>query len=61
VVKPENSILLWFDLSLSPQNLGKLTYSNHQQSLYNTITNLREEEMNNIQIRDWLNKNGYNL
>jgi hypothetical protein len=51
--------LLCFDLNLSSQNLWTPTYSNHQQFLYDTITNLREKEMNDVQIANWLNENGH--
>ena len=56
-VKSENSVLLCFDLNLSSQNLRTPTYSYHQKFLYDTITNLREKEMNDVQIANWLNEN----
>ena len=51
--------LLCFDLNLSSQNLWTPTYSNHQQFLYDTITDLRQKEMNDVQIANWLNENGH--
>jgi len=51
--------LLCFDLNLSSQNLWTSTYSNHQQFLYDTITDLRQKEMNDVQIANWLNENGH--
>jgi hypothetical protein len=50
---------LCFDLNLSSQNLWTPTYSHHQQFLYDTITSLREKEMNDVQIANWLNENGH--
>jgi hypothetical protein len=58
-VKSEICTLLCFDLNLSSQNLWTPTYSNHQQFLYDTITDLREKEMNDVQIANWLNDNGH--
>ena len=57
-VKPKNNGPLCFDLNLSSQNLWTPTYSNHQQFLYDTITDLREKEMNDVQVANWLNENG---
>ena len=50
---------LYFDLTLSSQNLLTPIYSVYQQSLYDKITSLREKGMNFVQIANWLNTKGY--
>ena len=50
---------LYFDLTLSSQNLLTPVYSVYQQSLYNKILSLREKGMNYVEIANWLNKNNY--
>ena len=50
---------LYFDLTLSSQNLLTPVYSVYQQSLYNNILSLREKGMNYVQIADWLNRRRY--
>ena len=39
---------------------GGDNYSDYQQFLYDTITDLREKGRTFDQIADWLNENGYN-
>ena len=58
-VLSKNSVLLCFDLNLSSQNLWTPKYSDYQVFLYQTITDFREKGMNDIQIANWLNDNGY--
>ena len=58
-VFPKNSILLCFDLNLSSQNLWTPKYSDYQVFLYQTIADFREKGMNDVQIANWLNDNGY--
>ena len=55
----KNSTLLCFDLNLSSQNLWTPKYSDYQVFLYQTITEFREKGMNDVQIANWLNDNGY--
>ena len=55
----ENSTLLCFDLNLSSQNLWTQKYSDYQVFLYQTITDFRDKGMNDVQIANWLNDNGY--
>ena len=55
----KNSTLLCFDLNLSSQNLWTPKYSDYQVFLYQTITDFREKGMNDVQIANWLNDNGY--
>ena len=50
---------LYFDLTLSSQNLLTPVYSVYQQSLYNKILSLREKGMNYVEIANWLNENNY--
>ena len=50
---------LCFDLNLSSQNLWTPKYSNYQVFLYQTITEFRDKGMNDVQIANWLNDNGY--
>ena len=50
---------LYFDLTLSSQNLLTPVYSVYQQSHYNKILSLREKGMNYVEIANWLNKYGY--
>ena len=58
-VLSKNSALLCFDLDLSSQNLWTTKYSDYQVFLYQTITDFREKGMNDVQIANWLNDNGY--
>ena len=58
-VLSKNSTLLCFDLNLSSQNLWTPKYSDYQVFLYQTITDFREKGMNDVQIANWLNDNGY--
>ena len=55
----KNSTLLCFNLNLSSQNLWTPKYSDYQVFLYQTITEFREKGMNDVQIANWLNDNGY--
>ena len=50
---------LCFDLNLSSQNLWTPKYSHYQEFLYQTITDFREKGMNDVQIANWFNDNGY--
>ena len=50
---------LYFDLTLSSQNLITPVYSVYQQLLYDKIISHREKGMNYVQIANWLNENGY--
>ena len=50
---------LCFDLNLFSQNLWTPKYSDYQVFLYQTITEFREKGMNDVQIANWLNDNGY--
>ena len=50
---------LYFDLTLSSQNLITPVFSVYQQLLYDKIISLREKDMNYVQIANWLNKYGY--
>ena len=51
--------LLCFDLNLTSPNLRIPNYSQYQHFLYETIIELRNKEMNDVQIANWLNKNGH--
>ena len=55
----KNITLLCFDLNLTSQNLWTPKYSDYQIFLYQTITEFREKGMNDVQIANWLNDNGY--
>ena len=57
VVYPNS--LLCFDIDLSSQNLCTPNYSHYQHFLFKTITELRNKEMNDVQIANWLNDNGH--
>ena len=48
-----------FTLSVRITNLWVAPYSQYQQFLYDTITDLREKGWNYQQIADWLNQNDY--
>ena len=50
---------LYFDLTLSSQNLITPVYSVYQQLLYDKIISQREKGMNYVQIANWLNAKGY--
>ena len=50
---------LYFDLTLSSQNLITPVYSVYQQLLYEKIISHREKGMNYVQIANWLNAKGY--
>ena len=50
---------LYFDLTLSSQNLISPVYSVYQQLLYDKIISHREKGMNYVEIANWLNKNNY--
>ena len=50
---------LYFDLTLSSQNLLTPVYSVYQETLYNKIFSLKEKGMNYVEIAHWLNKYGY--
>ena len=51
--------LLYFDLNLTSPNLRIPNYSQYQHFLYETIIELRNKEMNDVQIANWLNENGH--
>ena len=51
--------LLCFELNLTSQNLRVPNYSTYQHFLFETITELREKGMNDVQIANWLNDNGH--
>ena len=51
--------LLCFDLTLTSPNLRIPNYSQYQHFLYETIIELRNKEMNYVQIANWLNENGH--
>ena len=51
--------LLCFDIDLSSHNLQIPNYSQYQHFLYETIIELRNKEMNDVQIANWLNENGH--
>ena len=50
---------LSFDMNLTSQNLRVPNYSQYQHFLYETIIELRNKEMNDVQIANWLNENGH--
>jgi len=50
---------VYFDLTLSSQNLITSVYSVYQQLLYDKIISHREKGMNYVQIANWLNKYEY--
>ena len=52
-------IYLTFLLSVRASHLRVAPYSQYQQFLYDTITDLRENGWNYVQIADWLNQNDY--
>ena len=51
--------LLYFDLNLTSPNLRIPNYSQYQHFLYETIIELRNKEMNDVQIANWLNEKRY--
>ena len=51
--------LLCFDIDLYSQNLWIPNYSHYQHFLFETITELRNKKMNDVQIANWLNDNGH--
>ena len=53
--------LLCFDIDLYSQNLWIPNYSHYQHFLFETITELRNKKMNDVQIANWLNDNGYEV
>ncbi len=57
---PQNTeVFLTFVLSVRATHLWVAPYSQYQQFLYDTITDLREKGLNYQQIADWLNQNDY--
>ena len=57
---PQNTeTYLTFVLSVRATHLWVVPYSQYQQFLYDTITDLREKGWNYRQIADWLNSNDY--
>ena len=57
---PQNTeIYPTFLLSVRASHLWVAPYSQYQQFLYDTITDLREKKWNFQQIADWLNQNNY--
>ena len=50
---------LSFDMNLTSQNLRIPNYSQYQHFLYETIIELRNKGMNDVQIANWLNENGH--
>ena len=57
---PKNTeVFLTFVLSVRASHLWVAPYSQYQQFLYDTITDLREKGLNYQQIADWLNENNY--
>ena len=46
-------------MNLTFQNLRILNYSQYQNFLHETIIKLRNKEMNDVQIANWLNENGH--
>ena len=53
------SSVLCFDIDLTSQNLWIPAYNKYQHFLYETITDLRNKEMNDVEIANWLNDNGH--
>ena len=56
---PNTIVYLTFTLTLVTSNLIIPPYSEYQQFLYETISDLRDRGLNFKQIADWLNENGY--
>jgi len=50
---------LTFDVNIRTSNLWVTAYSNHQQFLYDTISEFRDKDWTFKQIAGWLNDNGY--
>ena len=48
-----------FDVDLRTSNLWVAPYSNHQQFLYDTVSDLRDKGWTLEKIARWLNDNGY--
>ena len=48
-----------FDLTVRSPSLWVPPYSQYQYFLYETICNLQDDGLNNREIADWLNLNGY--
>ena len=46
-------------MNLTSQNLRVPNYSQCQHFLYETIIKLRNKQMNDVLIANWLNKNGH--
>ena len=47
--------VLCFDIDLTSQNLWIPSYNKCQHFLYETIPDLRNKEMNDVEIANWLN------
>ena len=56
---PNTIVYLTFTLTLETPNLIIPPYSEYQQFLYETISDLRDKGLTFDQIADWLNENGY--
>ena len=56
---PNTEVFLTFRLSVRASHLWIAPYSEYQQFLYDTITDLREKGWNYRQIADWLNQSEY--
>ena len=50
---------LTFEVNLRTSNLWVAPYSNHQQFLYDTVSDFRDKGWTFEKIADWLNDNGY--
>ena len=50
---------LTFDANPRTSNLWFAPYSNHQQVLYDTVSDFRDKGWTFEKIADWLNNNGY--
>lgn len=48
-----------FDLVLKSTNLWVAPYSEYQEFLHQTISDMREKDFTFHEIADWLNDNGY--
>ncbi|RUM51507.1 MAG: hypothetical protein DSY87_09155 [Methylococcus sp.] len=57
--KSSTETYLTFQLTVRVGHLWLGAYSEYQQTLFNTISDLREKGMTYQQVSEWLNENGY--
>ena len=56
---PTTEVYFTFDLDIIASHLHGSNYTEYQQFLYETITDLRTKHWSFLKIANWLNENGY--